>query len=241
MSDEIAVLRSLRCLDDELVKLQTAIRARESDLQRKIAEEKLVRDTLERDKAKLRETEARRRDANGSVEQCGQQKAHFQKQLMQVKTNIEYQALLREIATSEKRIRELEDIVLEAMEGEEVTKRTIAQLEGDVQAKSEVASAERTVLEADVAKARAESAKLAVARAELLKALRPQTKGKYERLREVKGDTAIVTVEGGSCQGCHYRLPPQVGTLLRGGEQIVFCEGCGRILVADHPNEASAQ
>lgn len=239
MSNEIAILQSLRHLDDELVRLQTAIRARESDLQRKQAEEKLVRDALERDKAKLRETEARRRDANGSVEQCSQQKAHFEKQLTLVKTNTEYQALLREIAGSEKRIRELEDIVLEAMENEEAAKRSIATLEEGVRGKGVETAAERKVLEGEVAKARAESEKLGAARAELLKALKPQTKGKYERLREVKGDTAIVTVADGSCQGCHYRLPPQVGALVRAGERIIFCEGCGRILVADRPIEAA--
>ena len=62
MPNDIAVLQSLRCLDDELVRLQQAMRARESDLQRKVAEEKLVTDTLERDKAKLRETVSGQRE-----------------------------------------------------------------------------------------------------------------------------------------------------------------------------------
>ena len=52
----------------------------------------------------------------------------------------------------------------------------------------------------------------------------------YELLRERKQGRAIARVEQGMCQGCHITLPVSEFHRARGGEGLVQCSSCGRIL-----------
>ena len=54
----------------------------------------------------------------------------------------------------------------------------------------------------------------------------------YESLRKGKGGRAIAIVERGTCQGCRLSLTTQETQRARGGQQIVQCSSCGRILYA---------
>jgi hypothetical protein len=53
---------------------------------------------------------------------------------------------------------------------------------------------------------------------------------RYERLLRHKGENAIVGIEHGVCGGCHMKLPAQILLSCRGGQELVTCLNCGRIL-----------
>jgi len=53
----------------------------------------------------------------------------------------------------------------------------------------------------------------------------------YIRILESKGNRkAVVEVVNDSCSGCHFRLPTTILDQIRKGTELVFCEGCSRIL-----------
>jgi predicted nucleic acid-binding Zn-ribbon protein len=52
----------------------------------------------------------------------------------------------------------------------------------------------------------------------------------YERLRKSKGGEAVSRVEQGMCKGCRINLPTHTLQKVRGGQQIVYCTNCSRIL-----------
>ncbi len=52
----------------------------------------------------------------------------------------------------------------------------------------------------------------------------------YESLRKSKSGRAIALVERGTCQGCRLSLTTQETQRARGGQQVVQCSSCGRIL-----------
>ena len=54
--------------------------------------------------------------------------------------------------------------------------------------------------------------------------------GIYERLRKTKGGEAISMVELGMCKGCRINLPTHTLQKVRGGQELVYCTNCGRIL-----------
>ncbi len=232
MRDQIDRLQQLRQLDGTIRSLSGAVSARETDLQRKVTEENLVREALSSEKAMLGATQSKRRQADIEVETSRERKAHFEKQLTEVKTNVEYQALLREIATVEKSIREWEDTVLEAMETEETTQKNVKRLAADLAGKQKVVQAEREQFEQGKQAADQQVAGLGEQRDDLVAKLSVPVRSKYERVRQAKGDSAIVAVVNGSCGGCHYKLPPQTAAEVRHSERLMICEGCGRILVA---------
>jgi predicted nucleic acid-binding Zn-ribbon protein len=232
MRDQIDLLQQLRQLDGTIRSLSGAVSARETDLQRKVMEENLVREALTSEQAKLEAAQSKRRQADIEVKTSRERKAHFEKQLTEVKTNVEYQALLREIATAEKRIREWEDTVLEAMEAEEIAQKNVKRIAADLAAKHKVAQAEREQFEHGKQAADQQVTGLGAQRDDFVAKLSAPVRSKYERVRQAKGDSAIVAVVNGSCGGCHYKLPPQTVAEVRHSDRLMICEGCGRILVA---------
>ena len=55
----------------------------------------------------------------------------------------------------------------------------------------------------------------------------------YNRLSNIKGGNAIVPVIGNVCGGCSMNVTTQTLNELMGGEDLVFCLSCSRILYLD--------
>ncbi|MCK4302758.1 MAG: hypothetical protein KAY24_00810 [Candidatus Eisenbacteria sp.] len=237
MRQQIDLLQQLRDLDDQIQTFKGQVRARETDVRRTVMEESLIREALEREKAKLDAAKFRHRDANQNIDACQMQLKHFEKQLSDVKTNTEYQALLREIASLKTKVGQWEEQALEAMEIEEVTERHIEKLGKEMQVKAKLSQAEKTQLDQEVQEIGVQVEQLRMARTGVVEKLTPQIRSKYERLSKSKGETVIVAVVDGACGGCHYSLPPRTGAAVRRADQLVFCEGCGRILVTVQTTE----
>ena len=53
---------------------------------------------------------------------------------------------------------------------------------------------------------------------------------RYERLRKTKGGTVLAGIQHGVCAGCHMKLPTQIMVTCKGGQDIVACPNCGRLL-----------
>ncbi len=53
----------------------------------------------------------------------------------------------------------------------------------------------------------------------------------YDHLRKTKGGRPVVQVRSNSCAACGVEAPSGLIHRIRGGEEIVLCSGCGRILV----------
>lgn len=62
----------------------------------------------------------------------------------------------------------------------------------------------------------------------------PQALRTYEGLRRTRGGLAVAVVAQRTCQGCRVSLPANLEQRARSGEDLVFCQSCGRILYATH-------
>jgi len=185
---------------------------------------------LDAAKLQLKQIEADRKKLEIDVESKRTQITKYRVQLNQIKSNTEYQALLKEIANAEQEIVHLEDVELEFMEKTERLQPELKQEQAllkEISAKGETEQAEfkrrAQTAEQELAQLRAERDALAAkADADLLV--------RYERLMRSKGDYAIVPILHGNCGGCHLNLPPQVVHNAKDGGAAVGCDYCGRIL-----------
>ena len=58
----------------------------------------------------------------------------------------------------------------------------------------------------------------------------------YERIRKKwNGTTVVAEAVNGRCSACQIVLRPQFLQDLRKGEQLMFCESCGRFLYYNPP------
>jgi uncharacterized protein len=191
----------------------------------------------ERAGAELRERAAAAENEKSEVDrelaEKGEQLQKYQGQLMQVRTNKEYSAMLNEIDAARKAVRTLEERTLDLEEKLEETKKELA-------ARDEALPAERAEHEAKIggwrefqAACDAEIAKLKAEVAEIEKGLPPRLLTQFRTIFGRRRGVAVCRISGPHCPACNVRLRPAFWQTirLRSDREILTCESCQRILV----------
>ncbi len=231
MSEEIDRLWTLRGLDEEAYAVRTALARFPAE--RRALEERLAaeRERLEAVKARLGELQKQRRDLEREASGLGEQEKRFQNQLLSVKKNEEYQALLHEIEGLKRRRSDLETEVLIRLESEEQEQREKPAAERSLQ-QAERECAERVrALETEEAGERARLGVLDARRDAQLGRLGAPLRARYERVHGSRDGRAVVPILKGACGGCFRSQPPHVLQEARRRDRVLSCEGCGRLLV----------
>ena len=156
--------------------------------------------------------------------------AKYRMQLSLIKSNTEYQALLKEIAKAEEEINQVEDHELEFMERAEHLQTAVKEEQALLKQLTSTAETEKADLQKRAANIAQELATLQTERETLAKDADADALARYERLMRSKGDQAIVPIRGGNCGGCHLHIPPQVAHNAKHATELTSCEYCGRIL-----------
>ena len=181
-----------------------------------------------RDEAKHIEADRKKLEIDAEAKRA--QIAKYRMQLSLIKSNTEYQALLKEIGKVEQEIDTIETHELEVMEKseqlqpavktEQVTLKEItAKVEAeraDLQKRSEVIAQELKHMEEE--------------RQKIAQDADPGALNRYERLMRSKNDFAVVPIRNGNCGGCHLNVPPQLAHNAKHGHELTSCDYCGRIL-----------
>ena len=157
----------------------------------------------------------------------------YKAQQFQVKTNKQYDALTREIETSQERITRLSK-EMELLEGKAgVARGDLEMIAPEIQELEQELAERRKELDAVNKEHEEEELRLRHEREKLVARLAKADYHHYERIRKAKDGRAIVAVKRSSCGGCFNRVTPQRILELRKNDAIITCERCGRILVSD--------
>ena len=181
-----------------------------------------------RDQAK--HIEADRKKLEIDVEAKRGQIAKYRMQLSLIKSNTEYQALLKEISKAEQEIDTIETRELEVMEKSDQLQPAVKQEQATLKEITVKAEAERAELQKRSAMIEQELVKLQAERETLVQEADPEALYRYERLMHSKSDFAIVPIRNGNCGGCHLNIPPQLVHNAKNGTTLTSCDYCGRIL-----------
>jgi hypothetical protein len=174
--------------------------------------------------------QAARRDIEKDLASVQARLSKYKDQLMEVKTNKEYQAMQTEINVAEQNVRRQEDRLLERMEEAEILATELKDGEAalkaeqmDVALQRQNLETERTTLDRDLERASAERARVA-------SALPPGALATFEQLAKHRKGLALSEAREGHCTQCHVRLRPQVFNEVRRNDSLIQCENCSRIL-----------
>jgi uncharacterized protein len=228
-------LRNLIALQDLEQKILT--------LQKQISETpnaaKSLRNELENAKkthqdklAHTQELNKRRRTFEGEVDMMRTRLSKLKDQLMAVKTNKEYTAMLHEIHAAEEQIRQEEDKVLEIMEELESMEGALKSAQKELDRKCADIEASIQKLEATVPGLENEAAKLQREKAVIEAQIGSELLSRYRRISDARKGTALAEAKDELCSACHVRIRPQVYADLLRTENIHACDSCSRILFA---------
>jgi predicted nucleic acid-binding Zn-ribbon protein len=192
---------------------------------------------------RLEEQEKLRRSKELDVESRHEQIKKYQSQLLQVKTNKEYSALLTEINGLKTKNSLTEDDILELMESIERARNAIVDAQKEVE--------EEKVKVAEVKEAKhAEQAELETAltrdqaqREEIAANVEEKVLKEYAKLLKLRNGVAVIAVEdGGICLGCHVAVTPQMFAEIKSGDFLHRCPTCFRFLYwTDHANGSESE
>jgi predicted nucleic acid-binding Zn-ribbon protein len=199
-----------------------------------------ARDVVAGIKARLATAADKRRAEEKEVTGVQTRLAKYKDQLLEVKTNREYTAMLHEIEAAQNDIRAREDRILEVMmETDELT-ASLKKSEAELKAAEKEIAAERAVLETEQAGLQAEIDKTTAERKRLVADIDRHVLAIFETTAKGRKGVAVAEAKDGLCTICHVRLRPQVFNEVRKNESIIQCDSCRRILYFAGSTETSA-
>lgn len=231
MREALETLIDLQGIDCELKKLEKV----KGDLPQKVNSlEDKVRQLSENIKNKrqtLKENTKAKRDAENEVALLKEKLAKYQKQLYQVNTNREYDAITLEIEAAEQGIDQKEFEALEYEEAENELQQECANLEETLDQQTLELNGMKIELEKRLNVTNNAQIKLSSQREGVTDELSCQLLSNYERIRSGRNGLALALLVDGACSECSSRIPPQRAMEIRQMDRIYICEVCGRILV----------
>ena len=184
-------------------------------------------------RGELEAAEKLRRTREAETQDLASKREKLQGQSAVVKTNKEYTALLHEIDGHQKRIAEIEDDILVAMEQVETLGVEVRGAEAMARQVAQEVSKETEELRARLAEVERKLAGAVEDRVQILAALGGNVPALYNRAVKARG-SGIARFEDGTCSGCHRTVPPEVLNRVTAGE-VHICVSCQRIFIAAAP------
>lgn len=160
-----------------------------------------------------------------------QELAKFQKQMMVIKTNKEYDAITNEIANRKLRISEIEEEILKALTQIDDLKEKIKEYKGKLDEIEKRNEDELVHLREELGSIDDKIKIKEGNRKNITVRIEKKLLATYERVKKGRGNQVVVTIKKRACGACYKGIPPQVIQEIRKGEIIYTCDNCGRILL----------
>jgi hypothetical protein len=189
-------------------------------LRQKIDKEKEIIDELEKERRK------KEKELEGEKEKIKK----LEVRLYDVKTNKEYQALLKEIEAAKEANDRTEEDVLVLMDKVEDLRKDNENSSVHLKQLEQVSQAERAVIEKEIRSMDEIIANLTRERDNLLSVVSENLRNIYGILRERRGGIAVTNVKNGVCLGCNMNIPPQLFIEVTKNKTLIQCPSCNRIL-----------
>jgi uncharacterized protein len=218
---------SLRRVETELV----AVPGSRAEIEARLGVE---RSRLEAARAALEVCQKSRRQHEGAVQDFETKRSKYKGQLMEVKTNKEYTAMLHEIENVEREIRSREDQILAEMEQAEALAADLKREEALFKAEEERGKTELRGLDERRKALEAKLVGLTEDRDAASSKVSPPRLELFKKVAKARGD-AVAEARDQMCVACHVRLRPQMFMEIKRNAEIMQCPSCGRVLYYEPP------
>jgi predicted nucleic acid-binding Zn-ribbon protein len=181
-------------------------------------------------KARVAASQAARREIEKDLAAVQGRLSKYKNQLMEVKTNKEYQAMQKEMSVAEQEISDFETRMLERMEEADALAIELKAVQAAlISAQAEI-TRDRQALENESATVDDDLKRVSEERARTAALVGGELLALFDRVAHGRRGVAMAEARDGLCTVCHVRLRPQVFNQARRNTDIVQCDSCTRIL-----------
>ncbi|MDZ7598670.1 MAG: C4-type zinc ribbon domain-containing protein [Desulfobacterales bacterium] len=158
--------------------------------------------------------------------------------LATVKTNKEYQLILKEIDDLKRKNSLIEDEMLACLDRIEAADAAVKQKKAQVLALRQTADLQKAEIERETRQLTAHLTDLTQAGREAARAVDPVLLESFRRVQEQVKQGAVAPVVDAVCQGCHLNIPWQLFNELHRFDELTFCPHCRRIIFCREEEKA---
>lgn len=240
MNNELFSVIHLQQLDDRISTLQQWIDALPLHL-REI--EKQLSDITQAHiavKEKIAANLRQRKQYDVDIQALEQKISKYNNQLLDVKTNEEYRAFLKEIEYSKVEIKKIEDKILELMIAAEGEDKQLRETEAELKRQQQQVDLEKREAEAATQEKRQELDALLAERQGVVQTVGDVVIDLYGRIAKLRSGVVVAEARDQICMQCHVLIRPQTYNEVMRNTDIIQCSNCGRILYWIPPAEPAA-
>lgn len=231
MKEQIKVLVKLQHLDTETVRIKSTLKDVSKKLENLDSSLKEIEQTIKDQESVLNELTKEYRDYESDVKMNLAKNKKSQERLRSVKTNKEYQSMLKEIEDVNSKNSSIEDKMIECLERMDETEEIIAKKKDEYLLFSDRIKSEKENIEREAGINKKKLDELDMDRKNVSGLIDSQLFKKYLVIREQQqGGLAVVPVKDAVCHGCNVNLPPQLYNELFRYDSLKFCPNCHRVI-----------
>ena len=230
IQDQIGILVEVESVDVEILRADRQITTLSNEaarLDRLVAEREAQvsaeKSALEDLRKAYRELESESKINAGMI-------AKSNEKLRAVKTNKEYQSILKEIEEIRKKISSIEDQMIEQLEAIESAEQAVAQKETELAQMMQSCQEKKETFANQAQRGRKVVATLNEKKAQISAKADPKIITILNDVRKKVRGTPVVPAVRATCMGCHMNIPAQLFNELQRCDEIRFCPHCHRII-----------
>jgi uncharacterized protein len=231
MHEDIRLLKELQDVDYLIGELE---RSREflPEMMRNLeAEIEQVAIDLKARKERLTAAQLELKEVELSVAEHKEHVSKYQEQMLTIKTNKEYDALVVQIDASKAQIATDEERSLALMSEIDALKATVSELDEKTLTIRELNNEKLKELQFQMDSVQGKVDEKEAQREHLKAKVPKPVMSIYERVRKGRGGDVVVRLRRGACGECYKSQPPQKVQLVKRGDSLQTCASCGRILI----------
>lgn len=231
MKEQIKILVKLQHLDTETVRIKSKLNDVSKKLENLDSSLKEIEQTIKDQESVLSELKKQYRDYESEVKINLVKNQNSQEKLRSVKTNKEYQSLLKEIEAVKSKNSSIEDKMIEYLDRMDETEEVVAKKQDEYLQFSDRIKSEKENIEHEAGINKKKLDEHDMDRKNISGLIDPQLLKKYLIIKEQhQGGLAVVPVKDAVCYGCNVNLPPQLYNELFRCDSLKFCPNCHRII-----------
>ncbi|MGA9177123.1 MAG: C4-type zinc ribbon domain-containing protein [Desulfobacterales bacterium] len=230
MKEQIKVLVKLQHLDAESIRIKSTLNDVSKKLKHLDSSLEEIEQTIKDQESVLDGLKKQYRDYESDVKLNLAKINKSQEKLRSVKTNKEYQSLLKEIEDVKSKNSSIEDIMIECLDRIDEAEEIIATKKDEYLQLSDHIKSEKQSIEHDAEIDKKKLDELDTDRKNVSGLIDAQLLKIYLVIKEQQEGLAVVPVKDAVCHGCNVNLPPQLYNELFRYDSLKFCPNCHRII-----------
>ncbi|NOY89429.1 MAG: hypothetical protein GXO93_08610 [FCB group bacterium] len=233
MQQKLELLLKLQVIDYDLGELERSKEYLPDMMENLTREIKEAQEQYDNSVESLEEAKIKQKNLELEIKTKEAELQKFQQQMMSIKTNKEYDALVAEIDSVKANISSKETELLETIDLVDLLENNIKDYKIKLEQTKENNTKQLSILQKKIDSIGDKVSGKEVERKVITTEIPKQLMSVYERVRKGKGGSAVVAVKKRACGACYKSLTPRKIQDIRRGDKILTCDNCGRLLYWD--------